>query len=28
LVKHRAFTEVGGDLRQQPTLIDAVGLLG
>ncbi len=28
LVKHRAFTEVGGDLRQQPLLIDAVGLLG
>jgi UDP-N-acetyl-D-mannosaminuronic acid dehydrogenase len=26
LVKHRAFTEVGGDLRQQPMLIDAVGL--
>ena len=28
LVKHREFTEVGGDLRQQPMLIDAVGLLG
>lgn len=28
LVKHRAFTEVGGDLRQKPLLIDAVGLLG
>jgi UDP-N-acetyl-D-mannosaminuronic acid dehydrogenase len=28
LVKHRAFTEVVGDLRQMPMLIDAVGLLG